>query len=192
MNNKFILIGIGILAIALVFVVLPGRVPKQNATGDGVSDPVERLYNLDPQRQFIGANVDNVELRDIITGKNVNLDDFSDKVVVIESFSVGCPACAEGIKLFSQIYDKYGSNVVIVYVDINPADTEQDILNIKRKYDGKDWVWIKYASELQGFLSKYGIEGNDITYIIKNNKIEYADSLSAPFSRIDKAVGSLI
>ena len=155
-------------------------------------DPIERIYNADPYRQYIGTEVENHKFTDIITGNAFEIKDFANKLIIFESFSVGCPACAEGIRNYNQIYDKYGKNAQIIYLNINPADTEQDIKNIKQKYNGRDWIWVKFSPEIKDFLLKYDIVGNDITYIVKDSKIVYADSLSAPVSRIENSIIKVI
>ena len=103
-----------------------------------------------------------------------------------------CPACVEGIKNYNYIYDKYGEKVQIVYLNINPADTAEDIINIKQRFNGRDWIWVKYSPEIKDFLLKYDIIGNDITYIVKDGKIVYADSLVAPISRIENVLIKVI
>jgi len=185
--NKIILV----IAIVLILVIGAGffvftNSPKLPPTSGKVisEDPVERIYNLDPQRKYIGKVLSDLEFEDVVSGKTIKLSDLSDKVIIMESFSVGCPACAEGIKNYNQIYDTYGDKVQIIYLNINPADSSEDILNIKQRFNGRDWIWVKYSPKIDGFYSEYGINGNDITYMIKNNIIQYADGLSAPLSRI--------
>lgn len=155
-------------------------------------DPFEKVYNLDPQRKFIDTQIKDVHFDDLVTGKTIHFDQLSDKIVIIESFSVGCPACAAGIRQYNEIYDKYGDDVQIIYLNINPSDSEQDILDIKQKYNGRDWIWVKYSLVLQDFLSSLKINGNEITYIVKNNTIEYADSYAVPFSRIENALKEIL
>ena len=186
--NKIILV----IAIVLILVIGAGffvftNSPKNPPTSGKVisEDPVERIYNLDPQRKYIGKVLSDLEFEDVVSGKTIKLSDLSDKVIIMESFSVGCPACAEGIKNYNQIYDTYGDEVQIIYLNINPADSSEDILNIKQRFNGRDWIWVKYSPKIDGFYSEYGINGNDITYMIKNNIIQYADGLSAPLSRIE-------
>lgn len=94
MNKSIILVS---LLLVLTVTALAGCQGKKDVTDTAVNDPTERLYDLDPQRQFIGANVDPVEFNDLITGQTFRLSDLSDKIIIFESFSVGCPACAEGL-----------------------------------------------------------------------------------------------
>lgn len=193
--NKIILV----IAIVLILVIGAGffvftNSPKHPPTSGKVisEDPVERIYNLDPQRKYIGKVLSDLEFEDVVSGKTIKLSDLSDKVIIMESFSVGCPACAEGIKNYNQIYDTYGDKVQIIYLNINPADSSEDILNIKQRFNGRDWIWVKYSPKIDGFYSEYGINGNDITYMIKNNIIQYADGLSAPLSRIENNLKVLL
>jgi len=180
--------------VIFVIILLFGLASYYNITTSKTinQDPIERIYNADPYRQYIGTEVENHKFTDIITGNAFEIKDFANKLIIFESFSVGCPACAEGIRNYNQIYDKYGKNAQIIYLNINPADTEQDIKNIKQKYNGRDWIWVKFSPEIKDFLLKYDIVGNDITYIVKDSKIVYADSLSAPVSRIENSIIKVI
>lgn len=193
--NKSILV----IAIVLILVIGAGFFVFTNSSkypptlGKVISeDPIERIYNLDPQRKYIGKVLSDLEFEEVVSGKTIKLSDLSDKVIIMESFSVGCPACAEGIKNYNQIYDTYGDKVQIIYLNINPAESSEDILNIKQRFNGRDWIWVKYSPKIDGFYSEYGINGNDITYMIKNNIIQYADGLSAPLSRIENNLKVLL
>ena len=191
MKNKYLLIFFAVIALFLLGCSTTSKtIPTSKAT---TQDTIERIYNSDPYRQYIGTQLENHKFADIVTGNTFEIQDFANKVIIFESFSVGCPACAEGIRNYNQIYDKYGDKVQIIYLNINPADTEQDIKNIKQKYNGRDWKWVKFSPEIKDFLLKYDIVGNDITYIVsKDGKIAYADSLSAPVSRIENSIIKVI
>lgn len=185
MFKKLLLI---IVILSTLLFLISCNTKTSSTTSQVTSDPIERIYNIDPYRKYIGTQLENYAFTDVITDKPFQLKDFSNKIIIFESFSVGCPACAEGIRNYNQIYDKYGDKVQIIYLNINPADTGQDILNVKQKYNGRDWKWVKFSPEVNNFLLKYDIVGNDITYLLKNGKIIYADSLSAPISRIENAL----
>jgi len=157
------------------------------------ADLLDRIYNTDPQRKFIGEDMIDFKFTDIITGNTYSLkEDFKDKVVVIETFSVGCPACAEGIGNYNKLYDKYGEKVEIIYLDISEFDTKNEIVSIKQQYNGRDWKWVDFQQALKPFFEKYNIYANDQTFIVKGGKIAYADSFKVPISRIDKVIGDLV
>ena len=177
--------------LAVLLFVIGQLVTRANRSGSVARppvDPVERIYELDPARKMIGTRVDNFAFADLVSGKTVRLSELADKIVIFEGFSVGCPACAAGIEKYNQIYDKYAPRVQIVYLNLNPADTALDIFDIKTNYQGRDWIWVKNSPELAAFLGRYKIVDNEMTYILKNNEIVYADSLSAPIERIENAL----
>lgn len=179
----------GLLILSIVSCTRSETTTTSKAT---TQDTLEKIYNADPYRQYIGTEVENHKFTDVITGNTFEIKDFANKVIIFESFSVGCPACAAGIKNYNYIYDKYKDKVTIIYLNINPYDTEENIIGIKKQYNGKDWIWVKFDENLKPFLDKYDLIGNDITYIIKDSKVVYADSLSAPISRVENALVKVI
>lgn len=192
MLKKLLLI---IVILSTLLFVSSCNTKSSSATSKTVSDPLEKIYNSDPQRRFIGQTIveTDLPLKDIITGKTYTLNDLKGKPTIIETFSVGCPACAEGIKNYNYIYDKYKDKISIIYLNINPSDTADDILKIKEQYNGRDWIWVKFEGHLTQFLEKYDLIGNDKTLILdKGGTIAYADSLSAPVSRIENALIKVI
>lgn len=150
-------------------------------------DPVERIYNLDPQRKFIGETVGDLHFIDILKNKQYHLDEINkEKIIMIQSFSVGCPACARGIKDYNLLYDKYEKDIEVIYMGINPDDTPNSIRNIKEQYNGKNWLWLTYQSSLLSFYEKFSFINNDMTLIIdKDGRIAYADSFAVPLERLE-------
>lgn len=179
-----------ILGLVVVVLIVGQWVTRANrtVTSRPLGDPIARIYESDPARKMIGTTVEDIAFDDLVSRRKVQLAELQDKVVVIESFSVGCPACAEGIKKYNALYDRYAPKMQIVYLNINPADTALDIFDIKVNYEGRDWIWVKHSPELAPFLSRYKLNENDMTYILKNNQIVYADSLNAPAERIEGAI----
>jgi len=155
---------------------------------------LERLYSLDPARDYIGQKMDDIHFRDLVSDKTYHLEeDLAGKVVILETFSVGCPSCAEGIKNFNKLYDKYGDKIQIVYLGISETDTKESILNIKESYDGRDWIWTKYAGNLIPFYDQYNIYANEQTFIIgKDGTVVYADSFKFPFDKMDTEIAKWV
>ena len=155
---------------------------------------LERLYNLDPAKDYIGQQMGDVHFKDMITGKTFHLEeDLAGKVIVIESFSVGCPSCAEGIKSYNKLYDKYGDDIQIIYLGILDRDTEESILEIKESYNGRDWIWVEFAGNLLPFYDQYNIYANEQTFIIgKDGTIVYADSFKFPFESMDAEIAKWV
>lgn len=179
-----------ILGLIVVVLIVGQGIVRTNRAAPSrlLGDPIARIYESDPARKMIGTTVADFAFDDLVSRRKVQLTELKDKVVVIESFSVGCPACAEGIKKYNQIYDRYAPQVQIVYLNISPADTALDIFDIKVNYRGRDWIWVKHSPEMAQFLLRYKLIENDMTYILKNNQIVYADSLSAPIERVEGAI----
>jgi thiol-disulfide isomerase/thioredoxin len=155
---------------------------------------VERIYNLDPQRKFIGQKVENFHFIDLVTNNQLHAEQlFKDKVVFIQSFSVGCPACVQGIKDYNYLYDKYSDKIEVIYMDISPDDTKEIILGTKEEFNGKDWLWAEYQDSLFTLYTAFNIRNNDMTFLVdKNGIIAYADSFSVPLARLENALLELI
>ncbi len=179
MKTKKYILGLLMVLVLVMAGCSSGIAPKRNGNSDSA---VDRIYNLDPQREFIGEKVDDFHFIDIITNKQVHFDEvYEDKVVFIQSFSIGCPACVQGIIDYNKLYEKYGEKIEIIYMDINPDDTEEDILSAKEEFNGKDWLWADYQGSILPFYEKFNVRMNDMTFIIdKNGKIAYADSFQVP------------
>lgn len=191
MKAKKYILGMLIVLVLVAAGCSSGTAPKRN---DNLVSAVDRIYNLDPQRKFIGETVDDFHFIDMITNNQVHFDEvYKDKVVFIQSFSVGCPACVQGIIDYNKLYEKYGEKIEIIYMDINPDDTKEDILSAKEEFNGKDWLWADYQGSILPFYEKFNVRMNDMTFIIdKNGKIAYADSFQVPLSRLENALKVVI
>ena len=177
----------------LLLLVVAGCTSTAKTTQTNKVDAAERIYNLDPQRKLIGQSVDDLHFKDILSGKTFHLDsDFKDRVVIIETFSIGCPACAEGINNYNKLYDKYGDDIQIIYMDINELDTKEAILDIKDQFNGRDWIWLDVQGSLLPFFDKFNIYANEQTFIINEGVIAYADSFKVPLSRIENVLNTLV
>lgn len=188
-----------IIAFLVVISVFLAGCSGNSATGAATSTEdrltnLDRIYNLDPAREYIGQEMGDVHFKDLVSDETYHLqEDFAGKVVIIETFSVGCPSCAEGIKNFNKLYDKYGDKIQIIYLGILERDTEESILGIKESYDGRDWIWTKYAGNLLPFYDQYNIYANEQTFIVgKDGTIVYADSFKFPLERMDAEIAKWV
>lgn len=152
---------------------------------------VDKIYDLDPQRDFIGQKIGDSHFVNIITGSQVHLDEiYKDKVLMIQSFSNGCPACVRGIVEYNEFYEEY--DIEIIYMDINPGDTVETIIATKEDFNGKDWVWANYQGSLLPFYEEFNFVVNDMTIIVdKSGTIVYADSFSVPKERLENELNKL-
>lgn len=188
---KYVLLSVSVLSFLFI---LSGCTNNKENEKDSSSSAIDRIYSLDPQRNFIGETVDDFHFIDIITNKQIHLDElYKDKIVFIQSFSVGCPACVQGIIDYNYLYDKYKGKIEVIYMDINPDDSKEVILNAKEEFNGKNWLWAKYQGSLLPFYENFNVKMNDMTFILdKNGKIAYADSFSVPLSRLENALKEII
>lgn len=152
---------------------------------------VDKIYDLDPQRDFIGQKIGDSHFLNILTDSQVHLDEvYKDKVVMIQSFSNGCPACVRGIVEYNEFYEEY--DIEVIYLDINPDDTIKTILETKEQFNGGDWIWVNYQGSLLPLYEKFNIKMNDMTFIIdKTGTIVYADSFSVPKERLKNELNKL-
>ena len=182
-------------ALSILLAACSGNTTTGATTGnEDFLSQIDRLSKLDPAQEFIGQQIDDVHFRDLISDKIYHMNaDLAGKVVIIETFSVGCPSCAEGIKDFNKLYDKYGDKIQIVYLGILDRDTKESILNIKEQNNGRDWIWTKYSGSLLPFFDKYNIYANEQTFIIgKDGTIAYADSFKYPIEKLDGEIAKLV
>jgi len=183
MNNRYL---VGLLACILLLIA--GC--SSNQSTDSSLSSIDRIYSLDPQRKLIGETVNDFHFIDLVTGEQVHFDEvYKDKVVMIQSFSVGCPACVQGIKDFNYFYDKYGDEIEVIYMDISSADSSELILSTKEQFDGRDWLWTEHQGSLLPFYEQMNFYMNDMTVIVdKSGKIAYADSFVVPLARLENAL----
>jgi len=147
------------------------------------SDFVERLYASDPARQMIGARLPSISFTDLVSKEKVSLDKLKG-VVLINSLILGCPSCLEEIPKLNQLHDTYGDKLTIIQVDINPKDTQEQLMKVKQEIHGQDYVWT-ISPEAGKALN---MSAPDVTYIVKNGKIVYGDSMVVPVERLDRFV----
>ena len=167
----------------IVLLIAAGCAPKSSVTSKE-SDFVERLYANDPARKLIGTSLPAIQFKDLVTGKSTSFDDFKDKVVLINSLILGCPSCLEEIPKLNQLHDKYGSKLAIIEVDVNPKDSAEQLLETKKDLQGRDFVWTISPEVGEVLQMPYP----DVTYIAKNGKIVYADSMVVPIGRLERFI----
>jgi thiol-disulfide isomerase/thioredoxin len=147
-------------------------------------DAAERIYSLDPVRAMIGKEIPQLEFTDLVSGNKITSSDLKTKVVLVNSFLIGCPSCLAEIPKLNQLHEKYGNRVMIVQLDINPDDNPEKLLRIKNEQNGADNVWTIAPTAAQ----QLNMKGPDYTYIIKNGKITYADSFVVPVERLERFI----
>jgi len=189
----------GVIAFLILVSVLLAACGSPEPTGNTAAENnldrlarLEKIYSIDPQKEQEGKQLGDVHFDDIISGKTNHLDEIG-KIVIVETFSVGCPSCAELIKEYNVLYDKYGDDIEIIYLGVSEEDTKDAILEIKELYNGRDWLWVEFDPELTPFYDDINMYTNEQTFVIdKDLVIKYADSFKTPMSKIEAAITELI
>jgi len=129
MKNEKMKISSTVVILSLVLMILLASctsgikkgIDKASSDSKKQISSIERIYNLDPQRKYIGDQVEDYHFIDMISNSEIHIDEvYKDKVTIIQSFSNGCPACVRGIADYNVLYDKYSDEIEIIYLDIQP------------------------------------------------------------------------
>jgi hypothetical protein len=89
------------------------------------------------------------ELTNVNTGETFRIDDFEDKVVLVETIAVWCSNCLRQQREVQALHDLLGDqpDLVSVALDIDPNETN-DILKIHADKNGFDWVYAVASPEV--------------------------------------------
>jgi thiol-disulfide isomerase/thioredoxin len=97
-----------------------------------------------------------IELKDINTNQNYTLNDFEDKIVLIESFAVWCPTCTSQQKQIKKLH-QLDKSIISISLNTDQNEDESQILEHTQKH-GFDWRYTISPEELTSyFISNYGI-----------------------------------
>ena len=107
--------------------------------------------------EVINQVILDTELKDIATGKNFRISDFSDKPVLLESFAVWCPTCTAQQKVTKKFHDEVGDSVISISIDTDPNEDESRILEHIEK-NGFNWYYAISPVELtRSLIDQFGI-----------------------------------
>ena len=82
--------------------------------------------HIDPSEVFEGQTVDNFILQSL-TGREVQLDDYKGKIVLLNFWTSWCPWCEEELPELQKFYEDYGKDVEVIA--INFLEEEETIIN---------------------------------------------------------------
>ena len=148
MVSKGVIIGVIVLLVVLGFFLFGGSsevVDSGNGDLRGGSEESE---------DFVSGWRD-VVLRDVRTGVEFKVSDFSDKPILLESFAVWCPTCTKQqneIKKFHEV----SSDVISISLDTDPNEDEAFVLDhIER--NGFDWYYaVSPVAVTQMLIDEFG------------------------------------
>lgn len=74
-----------------------------------------------------------IPLKDVSTGENFRVNDFTGKNILVESFAVWCPLCTKQQKEIHALKEELKDDLVSISLDTDPNEDEQKVLeHIKR------------------------------------------------------------
>jgi len=106
-----------------------------------------------------------------VDGNTFRLSDQQGKVVVLEFMQTTCPACLQENPNLRQLRSRFGSDVVMVTISVNPTGDTDDILRDYRNQNLVGWTAIGDKSQI---YQSYAIQVTPTIFIIdKNGYIKY-------------------
>jgi thiol-disulfide isomerase/thioredoxin len=97
-----------------------------------------------------------IELKDLNTNQTYTLEDFEDKIVLIESFAIWCPTCKSQQKELKKLH-KLNSEIISISLDTDQNEEESEVIDYINK-NNFDWIYSISPEELTSyFISDYGI-----------------------------------
>ena len=106
-----------------------------------------------------------------VDGKTFRLSDHQGKVVVLEFMQTTCSACVQETPHLRELRSRFGSDVVMVMISVNPAGDTDSILRDYRNQNLMGWTAIGDKNQV---YQSYGIQATPTIFIIdKNGYIKY-------------------
>ncbi|WP_214482396.1 TlpA disulfide reductase family protein [Bacillus sp. SM2101] len=130
---------IGFIGVSIWQVVSAGKdgsieeVAKHVGNGTDIVDVDEKTSNAEAAVEGIavGNKAPDFELP-TLTGESIKLSDLQGKKVIVNYWATWCPPCKEEIPDFQLFHEKYGSDVVILAVNVDP---EYDVESFVNEYE---------------------------------------------------------
>jgi len=107
-----------------------------------------------------------------VDGRTFRLSDYRGKAVVIEFMRTTCGACITQEAELRELRSKFGSEVVMVIISIDPSTDTESLLRQHRNQNLMGWIAIRDTAKL---YDTYGTKGTTPTIFIidKNGYIAY-------------------
>ncbi len=145
----FVTIGAFVVAIIWLAFFTSPQTPGQTTT-------------LGPAPDFTLTDVD---------GKLFRLSDYRGKIVVIEFMRMSCPACINQEPYLAELRSRFGSDVVMVMISVDPAGDTIDILRSHRDQSLAGWIAIRDTAQI---YNAYSVQATPTIFIIdKNGHIQF-------------------
>ena len=186
MMKKELIIPVIIIAVILVFVFIFINSNKSNET--------IQQENTQKSGKVINQVILDTKLKDIRTGENFKISDFSDKPVLLESFAVWCPTCTSQQREIKKLHEEVGESVVSISLDTDPNEDEARILQ-HISSNNFEWYYAISPVELtRALIDEFGISivnaPSAPVILICNNEARKLDSGVKSVSELKKEIES--
>lgn len=98
-----------------------------------------------------------------LNGNNFKLSDYQGKVVVIDFMATWCGPCRLEMPHYRTIWEKYGDEIALMSIDIDPRESEETLRNFAQEFPYATWIWARDTANLG---EKYQVVGIPKTVII--------------------------
>lgn len=109
-------------------------------------------------------------LKDIF-GNTYTLEDYKDKTVILNFWSMSCTICKEELKDIEKIYNTYQDDVILLTL-ISPELSNSSTEEIKKYIEENNYSFPVLIDESGEYFKKYGISSFPNTFIIDNNEVK--------------------
>jgi len=83
-----------------------------------------------------------------MNGQTFELSDYQDKIVVLDFMATWCKPCRIQMNELIEVWQKYGDQIVIISVAIDPMETDEELNSFFEEYEEATWIHAKDAPEL--------------------------------------------
>ena len=180
----------GLIVSVIVAVIIIGIVFILFSSKQNTSENTE--IGKEEFGEVINQVILDTELKDIATGKNFRISDFSDKPVLLESFAVWCPTCTAQQKVTKKFHEEVGDSVISISLDTDPNEDESRILE-HIENNGFEWYYAVSPVELtRSLIDQFGfgiVNAPSVPMLlICNNKAIMLDSGIKSVNELKKEV----
>jgi len=108
-----------------------------------------------------------------VDGNTFRLSDQRGKVVVLEFMRTTCSACILQEPYLRELRSRFGSDVVMVMVSLDPAGDTESVLRNRRDENVMGWIAIRDTAQPQ-IYNAYGVRATPTIFVIdKNGYVQY-------------------
>lgn len=134
-------IAMGVFVVALVWLAF--STPQQ-----GPSQTTTRTTSIATTRTTPLASATDFTLADV-NGNTFRLSEQKGKIVVIEFMRTRCEACVLAGPYMKELRSRFGNDVVMVMISVDPSGDTESVLRSYREKDMPGWIALRDTPDLQ-------------------------------------------